>query len=564
MPSFALDNLTSYPPVGQTSTGPGSTSADGSSGEFDDALQRAGPSSTDAAAGTNSASNSVNGSTASSSATQSPTDNSGASESSEPHEALVSQNPSASQSENAGQNAADLPSTGVGHGGKLNRWALFNRQSAQAAAAATQTAANASANPNQTSAAASLPGAAQALADAKAAAARLKATADEAKTAVTSQTGQGSATPAANTTTGQPASSDQPDADASAATTAATDASTAASSIVLAAATNVPAISTGPKSRATAVLNSHNGGNAAGGAAAGDSPEQAETAGDADAALAAGNASPAADPIQPFGPSRSTPANSRAANQSDSSENPAAIVADAIAAETIGAAAGTALPSTDSGSSIDTDDSTAKPATAPVASTTTPPSAAGANPAVQNTNVAAGTPAFNVGAAGQASGAASNSGGGSTSGTNEVDRVRFVQRVARAFQAADEDGGQIRLRLSPPELGSMKLEITMQGGTMTAHVETETSAARNMLLDNLPALRQRLADQNIKIGQFDVDLKDQSGGGAASGSGFADPRNQMPQYAPRTSTATVTDPIAISSSQTTSLLGGSGQLNVVV
>ena len=90
-----------------------------------------------------------------------------------------------------------------------------------------------------------------------------------------------------------------------------------------------------------------------------------------------------------------------------------------------------------------------------------------------------------------------------------------MQRVARAFQAADDEGGQIRLRLSPPELGSMKLEITMHGGTMTAHVETETSAARNMLLDNLPALRQRLADQNIKIGQFDVDLKDQSGGGTA-------------------------------------------------
>ena len=142
--------------------------------------------------------------------------------------------------------------------------------------------------------------------------------------------------------------------------------------------------------------------------------------------------------------------------------------------------------------------------------------------------------------------------------------MRFVQRVARAFQAADEDGGQIRLRLSPPELGSMKIEITMHGGTMTAHVETETSAARNMLLDNLPALRQRLADQNIKIEKFDIDLRDQSGGGAPSGSGFADPRNQMPQYAPRTNTATVTNPIATTSIPTSSLLGGSGQLNVVV
>ena len=74
-----------------------------------------------------------------------------------------------------------------------------------------------------------------------------------------------------------------------------------------------------------------------------------------------------------------------------------------------------------------------------------------------------------------------------------------------------------------------------------------TRPPRNMLLDHLPALRDRLADQNIKIGQFDVDLKDQSGGGSASGSGFADPRNQMPQYAHHAATRLpATDPVATS------------------
>jgi flagellar hook-length control protein FliK len=234
-------------------------------------------------------------------------------------------------------------------------------------------------------------------------------------------------------------------------------------------------------------------------------------------------------------------------------------VADSIAAEIVGAAAAATAQPAVSGSSSDSADSTDKPATAPVASTAATTPTAGAN----TTNVALNNQ-VNVGVAAQASNAAGTSSSGGTSGTSEVDRVRFVQRVARAFQAADEDGGQIRLRLSPPELGSMKIEITMHGGTMTAHVETETAAARNMLLDNLPALRQRLADQNIKVEQFDVDLRDQSGGGAPSGSGFADPRNQMPQYAPRTIAATVTNPIATTSSPTSSLLGGSGQLNVVV
>jgi flagellar hook-length control protein FliK len=95
----------------------------------------------------------------------------------------------------------------------------------------------------------------------------------------------------------------------------------------------------------------------------------------------------------------------------------------------------------------------------------------------------------------------------------EVDRVKFLQRVSSAFRAADEQGGQIRLRLSPPELGSMRLELTLRNGLMTAHVQAETDTARNMLLDHLPQLRERLADHNIKIDHFDVELMNQSKNG---------------------------------------------------
>jgi len=94
------------------------------------------------------------------------------------------------------------------------------------------------------------------------------------------------------------------------------------------------------------------------------------------------------------------------------------------------------------------------------------------------------------------------------------DRARFVQRVARAFQAVGKSNGSIRLRLSPPELGSLRLEITVRNGLLTARVEAETPTARNLLLDNLPALRDRLAQQDIKIKQFDVALMDRSPGGS--------------------------------------------------
>jgi flagellar hook-length control protein FliK len=99
----------------------------------------------------------------------------------------------------------------------------------------------------------------------------------------------------------------------------------------------------------------------------------------------------------------------------------------------------------------------------------------------------------------------------------EADQARFVQRVARAFQTAAGQEGELRLRLSPPELGSLRLEVKVEGGLMTARIEAESPTARSLLLDNLPALRERLAEQNIRLEQFDVDLMDRQGSGPPSG-----------------------------------------------
>ncbi len=91
--------------------------------------------------------------------------------------------------------------------------------------------------------------------------------------------------------------------------------------------------------------------------------------------------------------------------------------------------------------------------------------------------------------------------------TTPVDRVRFVQRVGNALRTANQQEGHVQLRLSPPELGSLRIEITVRQGILTAKLETETVAARTVLLDNLPALRERLAEQDIRIEQFDVEVR---------------------------------------------------------
>jgi flagellar hook-length control protein FliK len=163
-------------------------------------------------------------------------------------------------------------------------------------------------------------------------------------------------------------------------------------------------------------------------------------------------------------------------------------------------------PSADSGHSVNRhqDQGSAAAVAATTSKSTDRPS--GQSPAV--------AAALNTGPADQGSSQVSGqSTVASDAGTSQVDRVRFLQRVAGAFRAADEQGGQIRLRLSPPELGSMKLELNVRDGLMTAHVQAETDAARNLLLDHLPQLRERLADHNIKIDHFDVELMNQSKSG---------------------------------------------------
>jgi flagellar hook-length control protein FliK len=148
-------------------------------------------------------------------------------------------------------------------------------------------------------------------------------------------------------------------------------------------------------------------------------------------------------------------------------------------------------------------------------------------------------------------------------GSTEVDSTRLISRVVRAVSAAHERDGEVHLRLSPPELGSLRLDVRVENGTLTAHVQTETDAARTAIIDNLPALRDRLADQGVRIDRFDVDLMQRQPGGMPDQPGGRQP--DMPEvplrFAPPTRSTAATAPIATSSSPS---LGNSGGLNVVI
>jgi flagellar hook-length control protein FliK len=126
----------------------------------------------------------------------------------------------------------------------------------------------------------------------------------------------------------------------------------------------------------------------------------------------------------------------------------------------------------------------------------------------------------------------------STSGTNDlpqIDPSRFIGRVAKAFQTAQDRGGTLQLRLSPPELGALRIELNVKDGVMSASLQTENANARRLLLDHLPALRDRLAEQNIRVDRFDVDVRREGAGGQtdARGSQQQQFQHQPDQPAPR-------------------------------
>jgi flagellar hook-length control protein FliK len=116
-----------------------------------------------------------------------------------------------------------------------------------------------------------------------------------------------------------------------------------------------------------------------------------------------------------------------------------------------------------------------------------------------------------------------------------------VGRVAKAVQMANERGGALQLRLSPPELGSLRLQLTVHDGVMTASLEAESPAARQLLLDHLPSLRERLAEQNIRIDRFDVDVRQENSGGQSDPRGSQqEPRHHPFQHTRSPSDATRT------------------------
>jgi flagellar hook-length control protein FliK len=88
-----------------------------------------------------------------------------------------------------------------------------------------------------------------------------------------------------------------------------------------------------------------------------------------------------------------------------------------------------------------------------------------------------------------------------------ADRARLVHRIAKAFQKMGVDGGQVRLRMHPDDLGSVQLDMQVSGRKVSAKVIAESDEAVQLLQASLPELRQKLESQGLVVERLDVERR---------------------------------------------------------
>lgn len=99
------------------------------------------------------------------------------------------------------------------------------------------------------------------------------------------------------------------------------------------------------------------------------------------------------------------------------------------------------------------------------------------------------------------------------SGQHVAESQIFDQVVTQISGSVNGESGRMVLRLQPAELGSLKLELVVEGDRIRANIHAQSQQVQEVLERNLPQLRNALAEQGLKIDQFQVNVDQRQPGG---------------------------------------------------
>ncbi len=78
-------------------------------------------------------------------------------------------------------------------------------------------------------------------------------------------------------------------------------------------------------------------------------------------------------------------------------------------------------------------------------------------------------------------------------------------RIARGLQnAVSQKGGAVTLRLTPPEMGTVRIQLQIQNGTVNAQFHAETESARSLLHQQISHLRTALEQHGLNVERLGV------------------------------------------------------------
>jgi hypothetical protein len=149
------------------------------------------------------------------------------------------------------------------------------------------------------------------------------------------------------------------------------------------------------------------------------------------------------------------------------------------------------------------------------------------------------------------------------SGLQLAENQLVGQVVSHLAGSSDGESGRIRLRLHPAELGSVRLDLIVEGDRVRAHLQAQTQQVQEVLGRHLPQLREALQQQGLIVDEFRVDVQTSQDQSAARD--FAWQQSQQREPSARTPVAEADWPqpeIIIPLQQVMQTAGGSISLRV--
>ncbi len=154
----------------------------------------------------------------------------------------------------------------------------------------------------------------------------------------------------------------------------------------------------------------------------------------------------------------------------------------------------------------------------------------------------------------------------------DAQQPEFLHHLSQVITHAADNRQQVMLRLTPPELGTLQIEVVVENGAVSARIDAQTAGARNLLLENISQLREALSQNGSSVERVEVFLADNSseGRGEQLGQSFTQEQDrrdtassETPGHDQESESGDAAEQVEQAESQTNSKIG-TGQLDITI